>query len=341
MSTTPNRPTDPTVSPVQADSAGSELKESHAEAIVSAAVESHSPATRRAYEAAWRHFAEWCAEEGYEDFPATPQTVAAYLTQRADDGRTFATLKVDRAGIRYYHQLRGVESPTQSAGVGRVLRGLGRRAVASKTPLGRGQATGLTAQHLSAIRATALLRRVYRSGARESEKTAERRGKVDVALISVMRDALLRRSEAVALTWADIEFREDGNALVTIRRSKTDQEGTGAVQFIGSDAAAALMDIRPDDEDEAAIAVQRVFGLKTGETVNRRIAAAAKAAGLKGAFKGHSPRVGMAQDLTEAGASTTDLQVVGRWKSSRQPAHYSRGQSAANGAVARYYRRSD
>lgn len=341
MSTTPNRPTDPAVSPVQADSTDSELKESHAEAIVSAAVESHSPATRRAYEAAWRHFAEWCAEEGYEDFPATPQTVAAYLTKRADDGRTFATLKVDRAGIRYYHQLRGVESPTHSAGVGRVLRGLGRRAVASKTPQGRGQATGLTAQHLSAIRATALRRRVFRSGARESEKTAERRGKVDIALISTMRDALLRRSEAVALTWADIEFRDDGNALVTIRRSKTDQEGTGAVQFIGSDAAAALMDIRPDDEDEAAIAAQSVFGLQTGEAVLRRIRAAAKAAGLKGEFKGHSPRVGMAIDLVEAGASTTDLMVVGRWKAARMPAHYSRGQSAANGAVARYYRRSD
>ena len=31
---------------------------------------------------------------------------------------------------------------------------------------------------------------------------AERRGNVDIALVYVMRDALLRRSEAAALTWA-------------------------------------------------------------------------------------------------------------------------------------------
>jgi len=39
-----------------------------------------------------------------------------------------------------------------------------------------------------------------------------------------------------------------------------------------------------------------VFGLG-GTQIQRRIAAAAAAAGLKGRFTGHSPRVGMAQDL--------------------------------------------
>ena len=39
---------------------------------------------------------------------------------------------------------------------------------------------------------------------------------------------MLRRSEAAALVWGDIEFRADGTARVTVRRSKTDQEGTGA-----------------------------------------------------------------------------------------------------------------
>ena len=335
MTKNPDRQADRSVSPVP-DPGAPELKQAHAEAIVSAAVESHSGATRRAYDAAWRQFVEWCDAEGYTPFPADSKTVAAYLTQRAEAGRTFATLKVDRAGIRYFHETRGVDSPTQSAGVSRVLRGLARRAAAAK--LVNGQAIGLTARHLAAIVATAHQRRVFIGGARESEKAAKRRGDVDVALISVMRDALLRRSEAIALTWADVELRDDGTALVTIRRSKTDQTGEGAVHYIGADATTALKAIRPDDEDEAAISAQPVFGLQTGESVSRRIKAAAKAAGLKGDFRGHSPRVGMAQDLAEAGASTVDLMIAGRWKAARMPAHYARAQSARNGAVARFYR---
>ena len=33
-----------------------------------------------------------------------------------------------------------------------------------------------------------------------------------------MRDATLRCSEAAALTWADVEFRRDGSARMTVRR---------------------------------------------------------------------------------------------------------------------------
>ena len=51
--------------------------------------------------------------------------------------------------------------------------------------------------------------------------------------MSVMRDALLRRSEAAALTWADVAFRSDGSARVTVRRSKSDQDGTGATLYVG------------------------------------------------------------------------------------------------------------
>ena len=332
MSSNPNSPV-----PAATRSQPPDLKESHVEAVVAAAVESHSPATRRAYEVAWRQFADWCREEGYDAFPADSETVAAYLTQRADLGVAFSTLKVDRAGIRYHHETRGVDSPTLSAGVSRVLRGLRRRAVASELIQGRGQVTGLSRTHLAAIRATAHRRRTYRSGAREPEARARQRGDVDIALVSVMRDALLRRSEAIRLTWKDIEFGDDGTALVTIRRSKTDQEGSGAVQFIGRDATEALNAIRPNGDDDALIAGQSVFGLKTGEAVSRRIQAAAAAAGLKGRFRGHSPRVGMSQDLAEAGASTTDLMVVGRWAAHRMPATYTRGQAARQGAVARYY----
>ena len=324
-----------TAQPVRAATAGgdpTDLKPGHTDSIVAVVIEAHALNTRRAYEAAWKQFAAWCDAEGYGSLPAAPETVAAYLVHRADEGRSISTIKVDRAGIRYYHQTRGADSPTQSAGVSRVLRGLARRAAAGKLVQGRGQAAGLSANHLAAIRATAHRRRVYRGGGHESEKAARRRGAVDVALVSVMRDALLRRSEAAALAWKDVTFLADGTARLAIRRSKTDQDGEGAIQFIGKDAAQALQAIQGD-----AAPSKHLFGLRSGRAVSNRIAAMARAAGLGEGFSGHSPRVGMAQDLAANGASTTELMGAGRWSAHRMPAHYTRAQAAGRGAVARYY----
>ena len=69
---------------------------------------------------------------------------------------------------------------------------------------------------------------------------------MDVALLAVLRDGLLRRSEAAELRWADVEFQKGGAALLQVRRSKTDPEGEGAVLYIGQAAAAALQAIRPE-----------------------------------------------------------------------------------------------
>ena len=151
-----------------------------------------------------------------------------------------------------------------------------------------------------------------------------------------MRDALLRRSEAAALRWADVELRRDGSARVTVRRSKTDPEGEGAVQYIGPAASKALREIRPR---EAFSGRSRVFGLKSGRAVSNRIAAAAKAARLDGRFSGHSPRIGMAVDLVRAGIPTSAVQNAGRWATDRMVAHYTRSETAARGAVASYYGR--
>ena len=50
----------------------------------------------------------------------------------------------------------------------------------------------------------------------EASWSAQRRGRADVALLSVLRDGLLRRSEAAELRWSEVEFREDGAALLRI-----------------------------------------------------------------------------------------------------------------------------
>ena len=60
----------------------------------------------------------------------------------------------------------------------------------------------LTALALARIRETARLPRRGRGGRMESATMAQARGAVDLAIIGVMADGGLRRSEAAALTWS-------------------------------------------------------------------------------------------------------------------------------------------
>ena len=161
------------------------------------------------------------------------------------------------------------------------------------------------------------------------------RALVDLALLQVMRDGLLRRSEAAELRWGDLEVHEDGSGRLHVVRSKTDQAGEGSMLYLGPAAVEALLAIRPQEAviDPGA----SVFRLSAGQ-ISRRIKAATKMAGLGDGFSAHSPRVGMAQDLSAAGAELPELMTAGRWESPTMPARYTQAQAAGRGAVARYYR---
>ena len=239
-------------------------------------------------------------------------------------------MRLQRSAISSVHRLSGYYDPASDPGIVRLLAGISRAGARPQR-----QARGLTSDALAAIKATSTLPRVTGpAGRRESEDRCRRRAVVDVALLAVMRDGLLRISEAAALKWCDVDFQPDGTALLTIASSKTDQEGEGAILYLGQAAADALRDIaichRIADFDRP------VFGLGPRQLA-RRIDAAARAAGLGAGFTGHSARVGMAQDLVAWGAELPALMVAGRWHSSRMPARYSERQLAARGLVARYY----
>ena len=294
---------------------------------------STSANTRRAYAQAWRRFEVWIKQRGPgPPLPTTPELAAAFLAELAEEGLSVATLRLQKAALAKVHRSAGHQDPTDNEGVKRVMAGIAR---ANGRP--QRQAKPLTETALAAVKATANAPRQHQGRVRrgESARDAERRGRVDVALLSVLRDGLLRRSEAAELRWGDVELQEDGVALLHIRRSKTDPEAEGAVLYVGQAAAQALQAIMPEDAGVVDPAAP-VFGLSASQ-IGRRIDAAAKAAGLGEGFTGHSGRVGMAQDLAASGVELPELMTAGRWKSSRMPARYTERQTAGRGAVARYY----
>ena len=287
--------------------------------------------TRTAYNSAWKSFESWAQSRGAMAMPASPHLVAAYLAHLAEERRkSVVTVKLHKAALAAIHKAAGHPDPTDNEAVRRIMHGIAR---AHGKP--QKQAKPLTAEALAAVKATARGRRQLGDGKRqESAERAAWRGRVDVALLATLRDGLLRRSEAAALTWSDIEFRDDGAALITLRRSKTDQEAEGVTLYIGTEASQALQAIRPAPEllDLGA----SVFGMTTRH-IGNRIKAAAEAAGLGEGFTGHSGRVGMAQDLVKSGVELPALMTAGRWKSSKMPARYTERQAADRGAVAKYY----
>ena len=279
------------------------------------------------YRIQWGNFLAWALERGVQPLPAQPAQVAAYLAERIQEhGHKPATLRVAASAIAFAHKTAGADDPCASPEVKRTLRCATRKAGREQK-----QAEALTGEALAAIESTACEPRPGRGGRNESEETARCRGNLDIALIRLMRDAMLRVSEAAALTWRDVKPRADGTGRLLIRRSKTDVEGHGAVGFLSTPTMAALGLIRNE-----ATAGDSVFGLRPNQ-ISTRIKQAAQAAGLGDGFSGHSPRVGMAQDLARAGTELPSLMNAGRWRSPTMPAHYTRNESAGKGAVAQFH----
>ena len=288
--------------------------------------------TRAMYNSAWKNFEVWAQARGARALPASPPLVAAYLAHLAEERRlSVATVRLHRAALAAVHKAAGHPDPTDNEPVRQILKGIAR---AHGKP--QKQARPLTAEALAAVKATAGIKRSFggRGKGLESAERASWRARVDLALLATLRDGLLRRSEAAALTWGDVEFRDDGAALITLRRSKTDQEAEGVVLYLGREAAQALQAIRP--APELLDLDTSVFRMST-RNIGKRVTAAAKAAGLGDGYTGHSGRVGMAQDLVKSGVELPALMTAGRWKSSKMPARYTERQAADRGAVARYY----
>jgi integrase len=190
------------------------------------AAESVAESSRKGYAADWKAFSAWCAQAGASPLPAHPALVATYLAHLADVGRKVSTIERALTGIAYAHRSAGHAWARSTPPIPAVLSGIRRRigvAHSKKTPLGDDD-----------------LRRIV--GALGSELLGVR----DRSLLTLGWFTACRRSEIVALNVADVAFVHEG-LVVTLRRSKTDQEGRGAekgVPFAGDPAVCPVRALR-------------------------------------------------------------------------------------------------
>jgi integrase len=251
---------------------------------------SKAESTLRGYTSDWREFCAWCEGRRLAPLPASPETVAAYIAECA--GRLNA--------IAEAHKATGLESPTHAAMVANTMKGIRRTlgtAPAQKAPT-------LTDDIRAMVEAT----------------DAGLIGTRDRTLILLGFAGAFRRSELVGLDAADCAFGKDG-LTVTLRRSKTDQEGAGRKIGIPYGANPETCPVRVVQAwlDAGAVNAGPLFrsinrhgrvqpGSLSPADVARVVKKLAERAGLDPAkYAGHSLRAGHATSATIAGASERSI----------------------------------
>lgn len=276
-----------------------------AEAMAAAdgfAAAAEAPNTRKAYISDFKAFRAWCDEKRLNSMPAQPEVVCAYISARAQAGVKPSSIQRAVAAIRYAHKLAGHEPPTNMEAVKRVMRGI-RRTVGA-APVKKAAATAdIVGGMLNACPDTL-------------------GGKRDRALLCLGFAGAFRRSELVALNVEDLKFGLDG-IRVTIRRSKTDQEGVGREILIAQGSRIRPVEAVREWLAAAGITEGPVFRpvnkwgtvvpeALAGQTVRLIVKRYADQIGAPGDFAAHSLRSGFITSAFEAGARIDKIKEVSR-----------------------------
>ena len=254
-------------------------------------------ATKRAYRADLDHFEAWGGT-----IPATDAQVAAYLADHA------AVLKVSTltrrlAAVSIAHDARDLSNPVRTPLVRATMRGIRREHGAAQH-----QAKPLLREDLFVV-----------LGAM-GDRLKDLR---DRALLLIGFAGGLRRSELAAIKLFDFERVREG-IILTIRRSKTDQDGVGRrigvpfgrtihcpVRTLENWLSAARIEdgpvFRPVDR-HGRVSASRLSGEAVSLIVRTRMATA----GFDPTgYSGHSLRAGFATSATRAGVSTFKIRQQG------------------------------
>ncbi|MBO0903815.1 site-specific integrase [Jiella sonneratiae] len=260
---------------------------------------SKAKGTLRAYASALRSFDAWCRAHGLASLPAAPETVVLFVEAEARAGRKVSSIEVKLAAIRFMHLKAGHVPPTASQLVIEEMEGI-RREIGVAPAKKRAATAALVADMLDHVPTDTL------------------KGKRDRALLLLGFAGALRRSELVGLDVADLEIGTDGITL-TIRRSKTDQEGAGHIIGIPNgaklrpvEAVTAWLEAAEIDEGAIFRPIGKGCRLQPGRLSDRAVALVVKhyaaAAGLDvDGFSGHSLRAGY---ITTAAEHDVDLHRI-------------------------------
>lgn len=287
---------------------------------------SHSENTIRAYESDLRTFREWAATNGFPSLPTSEEIVSCYVAHLADSGKKSATICRAVSAIISEHKAAGHDTPT-----GKIL---------TETLSGVRRTLGTAPRQKAPVLAADLKKMIEITG-------DDLVGCRDRLLLVMGFCGAFRRSELVALDVSDVVVVR-GGLEVTLRRSKTDQEGQGRVVALprSSDSSLCPEALLKQWLEVVEVATGappqgplfrsivshygRILGLSEkglcADTVAKIVKGLARQAGLANAeeISGHSLRAGLVTEAALAGRTAISIQRTTGHKSSRMVDRYIR-----------------
>ncbi len=284
------------------------IQEAAADAEVFATA-SRAASTWRAYESDWRIFTAWCQAMDLAALPATPPTVAMFLAAEAKRGTAPSTLNRRLSAIRLMHLGARVVSPHAAIEIQEVMRGIRRLSTRGVTK----KEAAVDEQVKKMV---------------DTCDLTNYQGRRDRALLLLGFAGAMRRSELVALDVAHLKLSDEG-FVVTIAKSKTDQEGQGQTIAIPRVPDSPYCPVQAVLDWMAAAGIEQdalfrrvTKGNKlttdrlTDQSVARIIKRLASRAGLIASqYAGHSLRSGFLTSAAQHRASLFKMQAQSRHKS--------------------------
>lgn len=287
--------------------------------------------SQRTLRACWLNWLAYCEHAEQVVLPITFNTLRPFIDLLVDGQRKRATLELHLQSLRAASKFYGCPDPMDSL----IAKAYWKDLCRNKLIKAKASAQGMTR-----VDVTAMVEDLDLSVPRQAR---------DAALVRSAYDLFARREELATAKWEDFELQAGEIGIYTVPHSKTDQEGESITVAISPETVDALLAWRKHASKSTpyvfhAMRPRRVIKtpgeediriykhLHPGE-VNVIFNRLGQESGvLKGrrAFSGHSGRVGAAQDLTDAGADVGLLMRLGRWTSSKMPAHYGRAGLAKN-----------
>ena len=277
--------------------------------------------TKRARKKDMKIFESWCDENNLSSLPALESTIIDFIDVQAKT-KKFHTIKRYLSTITSAHEAVKLKTPVKDELVSLAMKGI-------SNELGTRQ------------KQAAPLNFPQMNQALQSLGDSPR-SLLDKALICVSYDTLCRRSETTNIRVEDIEFDNDGSAVVLIVKSKTDQTGDGAMKYLSHTSVEHLnkwLEFAKITEGFIFRGLDRWdHVLKkplSGDGVSRSFRRIAQKTGLDmRGISGHSTRIGACQDLVANGIDLTSIQQAGSWTSAEMVARYSEKQHVKRGGMA-------
>ena len=287
--------------------------------------ESRAASTRRMYRVQLDSFTSWAHDTGRTGL-ITAGAVAEYILHLVQDNKSASTIAQALASIGLACRAANQEDVTKSEIVKSAAK-------SARKKIG-------TAPHKKAAATVQVIKCLL-----EGLDRSTAAGKRDAALLLLGFAGAFRRSELAALNFEDLELATQANGklcyLVTVRKSKTDQEGQGMVKGIFStctkdlDPMAALeawINVIPEKTGPIFRRIRKGDKLTSERISDKAVAlivqAAARRSNIVLDLAGHSLRSGFITSALEAGAGEREVMNQSGHKSVTVMRSYNQRQSA-------------